>query len=54
MGRWWQPLGAAAGALVAYFVLAVAADVRHHDLKPLPTPLVFLALAAAALALHLP
>ena len=54
VGLWWQPLGvAAAGGLVAYFVLAVTAHVRHHDLKPLPTPLVFLALSAAALALHL-
>jgi hypothetical protein len=53
-GLVWQPLGiTAAGGLVAYFVLAVAAHVRHHDLKPLPTPLVFLALSAAALALHL-
>jgi hypothetical protein len=54
VGLFWQPLGiTAAGGLVAYFVLAVAAHVRHHDLKPLPTPLVFLALSAAALALHL-
>jgi hypothetical protein len=54
VGLWWQPLGVAAAAgLVAYFVLAVVAHVRHHDLKPLPTPLVFLVLSAAALALHL-
>ncbi|WP_433380104.1 DoxX family protein [Actinoplanes sp. CA-142083] len=52
-GLWWQPLGvAAAGGLAAYFVLAVVAHVRHHDLKPLPTPLVFLALSLTALALH--
>jgi len=54
VGLWWRPLGVAAAAgLVAYFVLAVAAHVRHHDLKPLPTPLVFLALSVAGLALSL-
>ena len=53
-GLWWRPVGVAAAAgLVAYFALAVLAHVRHHDLKPLPTPLIFLALSAAALALHL-
>jgi|SRR5215475_13473461 len=52
-GLWWQLLGAAAACgLVAYFVLAVAAHVRYHDLKPLPTPLAFLALSAADLALY--
>ena len=50
VGLWWRPPGVAAAAgLVAYFVLAVVAHVRHHDLKPLPTPLVFLALSATAL-----
>jgi DoxX-like family len=54
VGLWWPPLGVAAAAgLVAYFVLAVAAHIGHHDLKPLPTPLAFLALSAAALILHL-
>jgi len=54
VGLWWRPLGVAATfGLVAYFVLALAAHIRHRDLKPLPTPLVFLALSAAALALHL-
>lgn len=54
LGVWWPPLSvAAASGLVAYFVLAVAAHVRHRDLKPLPTPLVFLALSAAALARNL-
>jgi len=54
VGLWWQPLGVAAAAgLVAYFVLAVVAHVRHHDRKPLPTPLAFLALSVVALALHL-
>lgn len=54
IGLWWQPLGvAAAVGLVVYFALAVAAHVRHHDLKPLPTPVVFLALSAAALVLCL-
>ena len=54
LGLWWQPLSvAAASGLVAYFVLAVAAHVRYHDLRPLPAPLVFLALSAAALARNL-
>jgi hypothetical protein len=54
VGLWWRLLGVAAAAgLVAYFVLAMAAHVRHHDLKPLPTPLVFLALSATALTLYL-
>jgi hypothetical protein len=54
VGLWWPALGVATAAgLVAYFVLAVVVHVRHHDLKPLPTPLVFLALSATALALHL-
>jgi len=54
IGLWWRPLGVAAAAgLVAYFVLAVAAHIRHHDLKPVPTPSVFLALSAATLVLHL-
>jgi hypothetical protein len=44
---------AAAAGLVAYFVLAVAAHIRHHDLKQLLTPLAFLALSAAALTLDL-
>lgn len=53
-GLWWRPLGVAAAAgLVAYFVLAVAAHIRHRDLKPLLTPLAFLALSAAALTLDL-
>ncbi|MFI5898413.1 DoxX family protein [Actinoplanes sp. NPDC051513] len=53
-GLWWRPLGVAAAAgLLVYFVLAVVAHVRHQDLKPLPTPVAFLALSAAVLALHL-
>ena len=54
VGLGWRPLGvAAAVGLVAYFVLAVVAHVRHQDLKPLPTPLVFLVLSIATLALQL-
>src|SRR5262245_2721624 len=53
IGLWWRPLGvAAAVGLVIYFALAVAAHVRHRDLKPLPTPSVFLVLSVAALALN--
>jgi hypothetical protein len=44
---------AAAVGLVAYFLLAVGAHVRHRDLRPLPTPVVFLALSVAALVLRL-
>ena len=54
VGLWWPPLGiAAAVGLVIYFLLAVGAHVRHRDLKPLPTPLVFLALSGAVLLLRL-
>src|SRR5687768_1872723 len=46
VGLWWRPIGlAAALGLVVYFVLAVAAHIRFRDLRPLPTPVVFLALS---------
>jgi hypothetical protein len=54
IGLVWAPLGiAAAACLVAYFLLAVAAHVRHADKAHLPTPLVLLTLAVAVLLLRL-
>jgi DoxX-like family len=53
LGLFWAPIGVAAGAgVVCYFVLAVAAHIRHHDERNLPTPLVIEALAIAALTLR--
>jgi DoxX-like family len=53
-GLWWRWLGvAAAGALVAYFAVAVAVHVRARDLKGLPVPLVFGGLAATSCVLQL-
>jgi DoxX-like family len=53
-GLWWRPVGiAAASGLVCYFLLAVGAHIRAGDARNLPSPLVYLALASAALVLHL-
>ena len=53
-GILWEPLGlAAAGALVAYFAVAVSFHVRAGDQANLPTPAAMLLLAAATAALHL-
>jgi DoxX-like family len=53
-GLFWAPIGiAAAVGLVAYFVLAIAAHVRAHDVDNLPTPVVIELLAATALVLRL-
>jgi hypothetical protein len=53
VGLWWKPAGvAAAAALVAYFLLAIGAHVRARDLATIAMPAVYLALSAAALALH--
>jgi hypothetical protein len=50
---WWPPAGvAAAGGLIGYFVVAIAAHIRAGDSRNLPTPLAYLALAAAVLVLH--
>jgi hypothetical protein len=52
-GLVWAPLGIAAGVcLIAYFVLAIGAHVRHHDLGNVATPVVILDLAVASLALR--
>jgi hypothetical protein len=54
LGLFWEPIGvAAATGVVLYFLLAVAAHVRAHDEENLPTPVVILLLAVAALALRL-
>jgi hypothetical protein len=53
-GLIWAPIGVAAAiGLVCYFVLAVAAHIRSGNTKNLPTPLLMLALAIAALWLRL-
>jgi hypothetical protein len=53
VGLWWEPMGvAAATALVAYFLLAIGAHVRARDNANVAMPALYLALSAAALALH--
>jgi hypothetical protein len=53
-GLLWPPIGAAAAAgLVCYFALAITAHIRADDAKNLPTPVLMLALAIAALMLWL-
>jgi hypothetical protein len=53
MGLWYAPLGiAAAIGLTLYFLGAVGAHLRKRDFKGLPTPLVILIFAAAALFLR--
>jgi DoxX-like protein len=55
LGLAWTPIGIAAGAgVVVYFVLAIAAHVRHDDAANLPTPIAIEAMAMAALALQIP
>ncbi|MFI6483880.1 DoxX family protein [Nonomuraea sp. NPDC050663] len=52
-GLAWAPLGlAAAIALACYFLAAVFFHVRAHDLRNLPTPLVYLALAIIVIVLN--
>lgn len=54
VGLWWEPVGiAAAAALVAYFLLAIGAHVRARDTATVPVPVLYLALSAAALTLHI-
>jgi hypothetical protein len=53
-GLWWRWLGvAAAGALVAYFAVALGVHVRAGDLKGMPVPLLMAGLAAASFILQL-
>ena len=52
LGWFWAPIGiAAAAGMAAYFALAVAAHIRRHDQRNLPTPVLMLALAIASLIL---
>jgi hypothetical protein len=52
-GLFWRPLGiATAGALVVYFLVACSFHVRNGDVAHLPTPVLMLALAVAAVALQ--
>jgi hypothetical protein len=54
LGRFWDPVGiAAAACLIPYFAVAIAFHFRHGDTANLPTPLLMIALALAALALQL-
>ncbi len=53
LGLAWTPIGiAAAGGVVVYFALAIAAHVRLDDAANLPTPVAIEAMAVAALALQ--
>ncbi|GAB2678724.1 DoxX family protein [Nocardia goodfellowii] len=53
-GLWWAPIGvAAAVGLVLYFVAACGFHIKDKDWKNLPTPVVVLLLAVAALVLRL-
>jgi hypothetical protein len=54
LGLFWAPIGIAAGVgVVCYFLMAVAAHIRHHDQQHVATPLVIELLAVAALTLRL-
>jgi hypothetical protein len=53
IGLWYGPLGiAAAAGLVLYFVGAVVSHLRKGDFKGVPSPVVILIVAAAALTLR--
>ena len=53
IGLAWAPIGiAASGAVVLYFLVAIAAHIRSRDLENLPTPIVLELLALAATALR--
>jgi hypothetical protein len=53
LGLFWAPIGVAAAlGLVVYFLLAVGAHIRAHDIEHLPTPLAIELIAASALALR--
>jgi hypothetical protein len=54
VGIWWAPLGiAAAIGVVLYFIGAIGAHIRAHDLKGLPPAVVLLIVGAVALVLRL-
>jgi DoxX-like family len=53
LGLVWTPIGiAAAIGVVVYFLLAIAAHVRHGDTHNLPTPVAVEAIAVAAVVLQ--
>jgi DoxX-like family len=53
LGLAWAPIGiAAAGGVVVYFLLAIAAHVRHRDIGNLPAPIAIEALAVTAVVLQ--
>jgi DoxX-like family len=53
LGLAWTPIGiAAALGVVVYFLLAIAAHVRHHDTRNLTTPIAVEAIAVAAVVLQ--
>lgn len=52
-GLVWAPLGVTASAcLVAYFMAAIGAHIRHHAMGNVATPIIVFALASAALVLR--
>jgi DoxX-like family len=54
VGLLWAPIGiAAAIGLIVYFVVAIAAHIRHHDAANAPTPAAIELMAVAALILHI-
>jgi hypothetical protein len=54
IGLFWAPIGIATGiAVIGYFVLAIAAHIRHHDERHLPTPVAIEVLAVATLTVRL-
>ncbi|MGH9025738.1 MAG: DoxX family protein [Acidimicrobiia bacterium] len=53
VGLAWPPIGlAAAACLAVYFVAAVGAHVRHHDLANVATPVVLFLLSVASLVMR--
>ena len=54
LGLFWAPIGIVASiAVVAYFLAAIAAHVRHEDLENVSVPIAMEILAIAALALRI-
>ena len=54
VGIVWMPLGVVAAlAVVVYFLVAIAAHIRHDDLEHILTPIVMELLAVAAVVLRI-
>jgi hypothetical protein len=54
VGLFWAPIGVAAtGATIAYFLLAIAAHLRHDDAVNVGTPVLMELIAVGALILRL-